>query len=109
MDSKKLLPCPMCGCKYISPIGRNPRIETDTYGNFCEGCGLNLFGFGSQDEADDAWNTREEGTCVFAVYGTNDTCDGYYCSNCGEIRYKDMSELSNISYCPKCGAKVIKE
>ena len=32
-----------------------------------------------------------------------------YCSNCGEYHLSSWSDYTNCSYCPSCGAKMIKE
>ena len=75
----------------------------------------------SEDEAVEAWNRRAERTCRMVDCSTHDTCVvnrelvngdvmsmefGYrQCSECGAYVF----DCPTVRYCPRCGARVIKE
>lgn len=96
--AEKLKPCPFCGGKAKNVYFR----YTDTHSIWCRTCGAESYEFDTEEEAIEAWNTREERTC------RNVSEQGvlFECSECGA---KTVDAVGNYTqeYCAACGAKVV--
>ena len=95
----ELKPCPFC-------CGEAEHYEDGYMQHYVvctrRGCYARSFGFESESEAAEAWNTRAERTCK------NLKQRGYNymeCSACGETSYQGDRQFN---YCPNCGAKVVE-
>ncbi len=100
---EQLKPCPFCG---------GEAIVTEHNGGFaaigcsCGKCRIHphAFGFPSVEYAAEAWNRRAERTCRNL---NPPSCRDFECSECGES--SEFAPGFMPSYCPHCGARVIKE
>ncbi|MDR3845708.1 MAG: Lar family restriction alleviation protein [Eggerthellaceae bacterium] len=112
----ELKPCPFCGGEakirmYRTFIDEYHGIGTKYYVE-CSECLVNRhLGKLTENEAIEAWNTRAERTCTNVYAGRE-----FECSECGMQwhlldREDEMEEWAHVrkpSYCPSCGAKVVK-
>ena len=104
-----LLPCPHCGGE----------AEFETYGGtacavVCQSCrcGTPTMSLADGTAAVNRWNLRAERTCRNASLDPLD----FKCSECGAEDYTSDSLTvwadgvpRDASYCPHCGARIIKE
>lgn len=116
----EIKPCPCCGPKaFITPSTKcDPQAGKHcwTAELKCRECGLNISRTAATEkealyEAIKAWNTSAERTCTNVYAGRE-----FECSECGMQwhlldREDEMEEWAHVrkpSYCPSCGAKVVK-
>lgn len=114
-SGSKLKECPFCGGEaQIFVIDEVAAV--DYYTVECKQCNMFEFGeerfgasnwgrplfrgYSSEQEAIKAWNNRYKKTC----WDTGLIADHFTCSECGRTPGKGVT---NIKYCPNCGAKVI--
>ena len=116
----ELLPCPFCGGEASVKV-----LEYDddckVWGVFCEldleseySHGHFVDNYPTEAEAIEAWNTRYEQTCKFTIEDNMNETEGMgdvwiECSACHCVFDFYADEwLMKMSYCPNCGAKVVK-
>ena len=103
-----LKPCPLCGSSArVYDDGAGDLDSVPAWIAACDdedGCGCETAFFDTREEAIAAWNRRAERTCTI-VRG-----DGEFphCSACGSLEAVD-DVAGPYDYCPRCGARVIRE
>ena len=119
----ELKPCPFCGgenCetykvdetvfsqnKYLTL--REDMMKLILWGTGCYDCSAQIYGFDTEQEAIEAWNTRAEKTCKPEVEHHGDLiltrypCCGYELK---EYRYSPYPEVA-FNNCPNFGARVV--
>lgn len=102
--------CPFCGGVYKEvwdhPANCYLRMVLDDIEMGEQGY---IAGYHTEQELDEAWNTRYEQTCTMdegswgpdGVYAASD----YICSNCERVVWIN----GELNYCPNCGARVVSE
>ena len=97
-------PCPFCGGVHVEIVNQGSRPD-DPHVVQCDDCDASASGM-SADEAMAAWNRRAERTCRVVRDGEPSSTGvprERHCSECG-------GRLNRFgSYCPHCGARIIKE
>lgn len=102
----ELRSCPFCGGKVML-------CEAGGYWVNCLKCNTNGAYKDTEAEAVEAWNTRTERTCEYAIKDNMNETEGMgdvwiECSACYCVfDYYADDWLMNMHYCPNCGAKVI--
>ena len=111
MNMTELKPCPFCG-------GEAEHYEDGYMQHYVvctrRGCYARSFGFESEAEAIDAWNTRAVDACKNIGDLSHGVSDIFECSECGygysDIYLNDEDRYQFVpNYCPNCGAKVVSE
>lgn len=117
---EELKPCQFCGSENCETYKvdetvfsqnqyltmREDMMKLILWGAGCYDCSAQVYGFDTEQEAIEAWNTRAERTCE----NVSEYCNEFYCSNCGcELDFitdNDAMRGGRPNYCPNCGAKV---
>ena len=105
----ELLPCPFCGGE--ASIGRRDYCFEDSneyamsaHYVECSTCYVRTIEYKSKDGAADAWNRRAERTCRNVHHAPEFL---FKCSECGAKAYPDGMLKEQVTYCPRCGARVV--
>lgn len=115
--SNGVMACPLCGDSGFIKVATRCKPEGEWEARMkCEECGIELIKSGETEDAAitallKAWNTRAERMCTNVYAGRE-----FECSECGMQwhlldREDEMEEWAHVrkpSYCPSCGAKVVK-
>ena len=118
--SNELLPCPFCG-------GTQDEDGAIDHGESCfvyQLIDMFMYGSGSKNIIEKAWNTREpmrnieayariavqeaERTCRMEMLPPDETRMRWLCSECSGVHLGEASHFVRPNYCPSCGAKVVE-
>ena len=114
-ERQELLPCPFCGGKAVFIDWRDGECTVDV--DHKEGCWIyedwdlvTDIRISRKDEAIAAWNTRNEPTCklIYEDHVPHIHIGKWTCSECGGWAMLPPYDLSDATFCPHCGRKVIE-
>lgn len=116
----ELKPCPFCGDKECETytteevsfvqnqdLTMSEEMEFLLWGTGCYKCSAQVYGFDTEEEAIEAWNTRAERTCNMVPNGEHGNAAVLACSACGNTESVYAISADDFNYCPNCGAKVV--
>lgn len=120
----ELKPCPFCGNKECETytneevsfvqnqdLTMSEEMRYPLWGACCYECSAQVYGFDTEEEAIEAWNTRAERTCRMTKKGHEFVLAGWWeCSECGPVYPPCNDEIAvwALQKCPRCGAKVVE-
>lgn len=114
-----LLPCPFCGGEVSNLTIQDEEYYQDEFGYHgtivCSSCSLCMHDYGdtlkeAESNTIDSWNTRYQPTCklIHEEREPHIHIGKWTCSECGGWAMLPPYDLSDATFCPHCGRKVIE-